>query len=328
MAERKMVQPMSKFERFFIERLSRASLGSKIANTNSKLSLGGSSKDVRLQPLDGYDSEQFPRDIQSAGLEIIKIVKPYEPGSTSSQLDTYIVRDTDGTEYPVTLGKGKGFGVRDESMILDSISNQIQDILSTEGKEFATIKINKKKYKVNGIETTIGTPKSDFHLTLNGDPVVFISHKKGTTAKHFQQYGGTSLKSGELIYNHPEVKSFVKKIAKLFPNGIPAGASIYRPIKDSNLKMLSIYGPDYGKPFGYNNVTLLLQGNVKLNKVGNNTYEFEASHISYNGEALEGEYDAVLYGRYNPSRGGNHGIKALRTSIMPLAKLSGNTQKI
>jgi len=109
---------------------------------------------------------------------------------------------------------------------------------------------------------------------------------------------------------------------------MPPGSSVYRPIKDSNLKMLAIYGPDYGKPFGYDNVTLLLQGNVKLNKIGNNTYEFDAAHISYNGEAPEGEYDAVLYGRYNPSRGGNHGIKALRSSIMPLAKLSGNTQKI
>ena len=323
-----MVQSMSEFKKFFNERLSRAALGSKIASTNSKLSLGGSSKDVRLQPLDGYDSEQFPRDIQSAGLEIVRVVKPNEPGSTSSQLDTYIVRDTDGTEYPVTLGKGKGFGVRDESTVLNSISNQIQDILSTEGKEFTTIKINNKKYKINGIETTPGTPKSDFHLTFNGDPVVFISHKKGTTAKHYQQYGGTSLKSGEVIYNHPEVKSFIKKIAKLFPDGMPPGSSVYRPIKDDNLKMLAIYGPDYGKPFGYDNVTLLLQGSVKLNKIGNNTYEFDAAHISYNGEAPEGEYDAVLYGRYNPSRGGNHGIKALRSSIMPLAKLSGNTQKI
>lgn len=319
---------MSKFERFFNERLSRAVLGGKIANTNSKLSLGGSSKDVRLQPLDGYDPEQFPRDIESTGLEIIRIVKPNEPGSTSSQLDTYIVRDKDGSEYPVTLGKGKGFGVRDESTVLNSISNQIQDILSTEGKEFTTIKINNKKYKVNGIETTPGTPKSDFHLTLNGDPVVFISHKKGTTAKHYQQYGGTSLRSGNVIHTHPEVVSFIKKIAKLFPDGMAPGTSVYRPIKDINLKMLSIYGPDYGKPFGYNNVTLLLQGNVTLNKVGNNTYEFDGSHISYNGEAPEGEYDAVLYGRYNPSRGGNHGIKALRSSIMPLAKLSGNTQKI
>lgn len=327
MVKRKMVC-MRTFKTIFNERLSRAALGKKIANTNSNLSLGGSSKDVRLQPLDGYNSAQFPQDIESVGLEIVRVVKPNEPGSTSSQLDTYIVRDIDGTEYPVTLGKGKGFGVRDESTVLDSISNQIQDILNTKDKEFITIKIDNKKYKVNGIETTPGTPKSDFHLTLDSKPVVFISHKKGTTAKHYQQYGGTSIKSGENIYNHPEVKSFIEKIANLYPDGMPPGSSVYRPIKDSKLKMLAIYGPDFGDSFGYNNVTLLLQGNVKLREAGNNIYDFEAAHISYNGEAPAGSYDAVLYGRYNPSRGGNHGIKALRSSIMPLAKLSGNTQKI
>tara|TARA_S200002703_G_C3760022_1_gene233930 strand:+ start:59 stop:1018 length:960 start_codon:yes stop_codon:yes gene_type:complete len=319
---------MITFTKFFNERSSRAALGKKIAAAIPNLSVGGSSKDTRLQPLDGYDPEKFAQDIESVGLQIVKVVKPNEPGSTSSQLNTYIVRDEDGEEYPVTLGKGKGFGVRDEATVLNSISNQIQDILGTEGKDFFTIKIDNKKYKVNGIETTPGTPKSDFHLTFNGEPVVFISHKKGTTAKHYQQYGGTSLKSGEIIHNHPEVKSFIQKIAKLFPEGMPPGSSVYRPIDDTNLKMLAIYGPDYGKEFGYDNVTLLLQGNVKLNKTGNNLYEFEASHISFNGEAPEGDYDAVLYGRYNPSRGGNHGIKALRSSIMPLAKLSSKTQKI
>ena len=85
---------------------------------------------------------------------------------------------------------------------------------------------------------------------------------------------------------------------------------------------------DYGQKYGIDNVNALYQGNMTIVPGSDDTYELDAHHVVYNGDIPTGNYEPVLYGRYSGSRGGNHGIKDLRTSISPIAKVSKNTQDI
>jgi len=310
------------------KKYSRKELATIIAAEDPNLTVGSSSKDARIQPTGSYDSAKFIQTLKDAGLEVIRIAKPGEDGSTSGQLRTYIVQDEDGNEYPVVLGKGKDFGTRDENLVLDNLEEQIKALLIQDDVDHITIEINGYSQKVDGIKTTPKTPKSDFNFTYKGKPVLFISHKAGKKASDYQQYGGTTCKSGEDICQNEEVEEFVAQIKEMYPDGMPPGKSLWKKIKKPILKKLSLFGPDYGEEYGEDNVNALYQGNMKIVPGNNDTYKLEAHHVVYNGDIPTGDYEPVLYARFSGSRGGNHGIKDLRTSISPMAKVSKNTQDI
>ena len=317
---------MKTFKHFF--EVSRSALAKQIADTDANLNPGTSSKDVRVQPAGNYNPNNFVHNIKSSGLELVRIAKPGEDGSTSGQLLTYIVKDESGREYPVVLGKGVGFGTRDEDYVITDLREQLAELISNSGQDYIKLQIDDKVYSVNGIESTKGTPKSDFHFTYNEQPQVYISHKAGRSAKDYQQYGGTTCRAGDKVCSHPEILSFVKRLQRLFPKGMQPKTSVYRPIKDEYLKQLAIFGNNYGEEFGVDNVNALYQGKMSIVKKGRG-YILTANHFVYNGDLpTEPEYQPVLYGRYNPSRGGYHGIPALRTMIMPAAKLTSTTKKI
>lgn len=294
-----------------------------IASKDENLMPGSSSKDIRVQPTDNFKREDFQRVLTDAGLEIVKIVKPYEPGSTSSQLETYIVRDEAGNEYPVVLGKGRGSMLRTESYAINDIKQQIEDILNEPGasNEYFNVEIQGKEYKVNGISSTEGSPKSDFSLDYNNKPVIFISHKNGTAPKDFQQYGGLTKKAGEKISVHPEVEEFVKEVRARFPHGLKSKQHYFKKIEDDNLKLMSMYGGDYGGEFGKDNVNVILQGKVTFVPVqGNsNTFKLDANKVMYNGELpeKESEYDPMLYIRFSGTRPGNYGVVNARFMVVP-----------
>jgi hypothetical protein len=314
-------------ERVFLEKYSRNALSSKIASAHDLLEVGRSSKDSRLQPIGELDPADIPDIIRKSNLKIVDIVKPGKQGSTSGQLDTYIVSDDEGNTYPVVFGKGKGFSVRDEDAALSSIQFQLEELIGN--KKYITLSIDGNLYKVDSIKSTPGTPKSDFHFEFRGVPNVFISHKKGKSPRDFQQYSGTSLKAGINISQHPEVVRFVSAIKKRFPEGLSSGQSFYRKIKDPELMKLAVYGPEYGGDFGIDNVQALLQGPVTFERMGaGSTYSLKSNHTLYNGEIPSEKYEPILYIYYNASRGGNHGIKFARTGVLPIAKASTSTVKI
>jgi len=302
--------------------VSRGKLAALIASQDSNLEPGSSSKDVRIQPTGPYDSSNFIKTLEDSNLKLIRTAKPGEEGSTSGQLLTYIVQDEHGNEYPVTLGKGLGFGTRDEDTVLESLKSQISDILLAKPTDYILLDINGYIQKIDGVETTPGTPKSDFHFTYKGRPVMFISHKAGKKASDYQQYGGTTCKSGESICSHKEVIRFIDQIKEKYPDGMPPGVSLWKSIEDAELKKMALFGADYGGEYGINNVNALYQGSITIAPGENNTYILNALHVVYNGDIPEGEYTPVLYARYSGSRGGNHGIKDMRSSISPIAKVS------
>ena len=307
---------------------SRPQLAAKIAAFDINLTAGASSKDIRIQPVAPISNDIFFNAIKNAGLSIVDAKKPGEEGSTSGQLVTYIVADENGHQYAVVLGKGKGFGTRHEDFIIIDLREQITTEISNSALDHIVIDVNGYKQKVNGVESTPGTPKSDLEFTFNGKPVIFISHKAGRKPTDHQQYGGMTNSSGTNISNHPEVIEFTKALKSHFSKGMPAGVSVHRKIIDDRLKQLSVFGNDFGKEFGINNVNALYQGDMKLKKGSSNNYVIESPHVVFNGEIPTGAYDPFLTARFSGSRGGNHGIKDLRSAISPKAKISSNSKAI
>lgn len=300
----------------------------KIQAADRRLSAKSSSKEIRLQPSEAYTPEDLFKLFNQLGLKLIKAVKPGQEGSLSGQLMTYIVQDETQTSYSIVLGKGKGFGVKDENLAIEDLTHQINSLIAEGNGDHIILNINGNKQKVDGIKSTPGFPKSDFEFTYKGQSVLFISHKAGTTAKDYQQYGGLTTVSGQNVAEHPEVIAFAKTIKSKWPE-MPAGKSVYRMIKDPMLKKYALFGSNFGKGFGVNNVNALYQGHMKLIPgSAPNEFTIKAAHVTFNGDLPTGPYEPILYGRFSGSRGGNHGVKNLRTGILPLAKLSSSTEQI
>ena len=248
------------------------------------------------------------------------------------QLRTVRLLGEDGNEYKLSDleksaefgGKGAGSGTLKEDIELQSLIKQLNDIRKKQKTGTVPIKVGGKTFNVADAITTPGTPKSDFHLVDdNGKEVVWISHKDGRTAKDFQQWGGISKRSEPTIFSHPETQSFIDDLKKTYPDGLPRRTTLYRKIKDDKLKNFSVYGNQYGNDEGRQNVSILIQGPIKLQKSGN-VYKFVSNHVHYNGEKMTGDFEPVLTAIYKGDRS-DAGVKGTRIVIMPIAgrKMTG-----
>jgi hypothetical protein len=239
---------------------------------------------------------------------------------------------TDGKEYLLSAlgksaefgGRGAGAGTAKEDMELKSLRDQLNAIKSDTASATVPIMIGSKTYKVFDVVTTPGVPKSDFHLVdINGKELVWISHKDGRGPRDFQQWGGISARAEPSIFKHPETQKFIDDLKAQYPDGLPKATTLYRKIKDTKLKMLSVYGNQYGTREGRQNVSILIQGPVKLQKAGG-SYQFKSNHIHLNGDVIDGDFEPVLTAIYKGDRS-DAGVKGTRIVIMPIAgrKMTG-----
>lgn len=213
-------------------------------------------------------------------------------------------------------GKGAGSGTLKEDAALGSLRKQINDAKKQIGKAVIPIKVGTKTYQVFDVVSTPGTPKSDFHLVdIDGKELVWISHKDGKTEKDFQQWGGMSQRVEPAIFSHKESQKFIKDMLGLYPNGIPNATTVARKMKDKNLKMMAVYGNEYGKALSRQNTSLMLQGHVELKKKGS-SFVIEAYHTHLNGEEMTGGYEPVFMAIYKGDRS-DMGIKGARVVIAP-----------
>lgn len=234
--------------------------------------------------------------------------------------------DKSGKEYSLSSlkknaefgGKGERFGVIKEDAEVESLRKQILEAKAKLASPTVPILVNNIKYDVFDVESTPGTPKSDFHFTdINGKEIVWISHKDGSTAKDFQQWGGISQRNEPTIFAHKEVQQFIKDLKEKYPNGLPNATSVYRKINDEKLKMLSVYGNEYLKnAYSRQNVTIMLQGSSRLIKNGA-SYSLTATHTHANGDKMTGLYEPVLTAIYKGDRS-DAGVKGTRIVIMPI----------
>ena len=224
-------------------------------------------------------------------------------------------------------GKGAGGSLAAEDAAIKQTREAIEEAIK-QNKGPIKIRCGNQTYdNIVGVEKTQGTPKSDFHLIdSSGNAVIWISHKDGRTAKDFQQWGGISERKEPEIFSHKETQQFISDLKKVYPNGLPPATTLFRHIKDDRLKKLAVYGNQYGKKLGEQNVTVLLQGPVSLSKHGN-VYHLNANHVHYNGDSVDGNgYDPVLMAIYKGDRS-DAGVKGTRIVISPVGGRKGTEFK-
>lgn len=208
-------------------------------------------------------------------------------------------------------GKGTGYSIRVETQIIEYLRKQLFSIKFDEANTIP-LKIGDIITQVYDIKNIPGTPKADFKFEgIESD--IFLSHKKGTHARHFNQWSGLTQ---DPISEHEEVKSFIYNVKERY-NEMPLATNAVSHIEDENLKKIAVYGNDFGSnTFGMNNVHAVLQGNVNL--VANGAfYELVPHHVFYNGDKIDGEYEPVLSAMYKGDRN-QYNVKGARFVIQPL----------
>jgi len=234
--------------------------------------------------------------------------------------------DVDGNKIHITsLKKTTEFGgvesgkfLAKENFAIADLNEKLQEIFSESGATSIDIKIQNNLYtNIVKAESTPKTPKSDFSLiNADGEQVVWISHKDGTDAKGFQQWGGIT---GAESRDSAEVKEFVKLINAELENQnlteFPRKQTWAVPLSNPELALKAVYGKDFGSNFGINNVQLVIQGLANLIPL-KNYYTLDSHRVLYNGQVPTDGYTPMLMVRYLSDRA-NLGIRFARASISP-----------
>lgn len=203
-----------------------------------------------------------------------------------------------------------------EDAEVSSIRRKLEQIKNQLGSDFVNLQVGKNTYQVVNVESTPGTPKSDFHFRdRNGNMVGFVSHKDGSSATAIQQWGGMTPRGEPMIAAHPETQAFVQTCQAKFGNSMPRATTVARKIKDNRLKMMAVYGSGFGGGLSIQNVDVLLQGTVNITRTGVGRYKLVASANTHsNGDSIGGAYEPVFMCIYKGDRD-NYGIKNARMVI-------------
>ena len=203
-----------------------------------------------------------------------------------------------------------------EDAEVSSIRRKLEQIKNQTGSDFVNLQVGKNSYQVVNVESTPGTPKSDFHFRdVNGNMVGFVSHKDGSSATSIQQWGGMTPRGEPMIAAHPETQAFVQTCQAKFGNSMPRATTVARKIKDNRLKMMAVYGSGFGGGLSIQNVDVLLQGTVNITRTGVGRYKLVASANTHsNGDSIGGAYEPVFMCIYKGDRN-NYGIKNARMVI-------------
>ncbi len=219
-------------------------------------------------------------------------------------------------------GKPSGYACKLEHAMLGSVKSQLTVAIENNGGQPITIKAGPNNYGgIVDVVSTPGHPKSDIHfLNAEGEEVAFISHKAGKASNDFQQYSGVSK-----FIDHPEVITFIEDVKDYYGgDDIPSRGVKQRLIEDEELKLKSIYGHNFGNgEFGIDNVNLLIQGDVKLQQIGQATYDIAGSIMFDNGVVPDRGYEPSLIITYRTARS-NRYFNNGRLGIWPTANIHKN----
>lgn len=209
---------------------------------------------------------------------------------------------------PAFGGKGKGSGTAKEDIALAGINTELEKIGSID------VVLAGKTYKgISKAVTVKGTPKADFTLNNEEGPQIFLSHKDGTTVKHFQQYSGF-----KGLEEYEEIKAFVEAVRNTTNGELESKQSFKRALLSDEVKRRSVYGLDFGSDsFGINNCQAILQGTVKFEAQESGDYVITCNHQIHNPDIPSGEYEPMLYVTFRRDRN-NMGIKNARFGIYPV----------
>lgn len=162
--------------------------------------------------------------------------------------------------------------------------------------------------------------KADFMgVDENGKLKFFISHKDGFNAKDYQQYSGVSSRSGDSIYNHPQVQEFRRQISEKTSEDF-YGKMFYKKITDVNdgieLKRRAVFGKYYDdgpSSLSSNNINYFAQGNLRVTSVYTATKRRRAKvKIEFATMLITRDDIDMLSNEYEPYLGARQG-EAYRT---------------
>jgi len=208
-------------------------------------------------------------------------------------------------------GKASGFSTRGEDEALANINQKLKEM----GAVDIVLSPGGKVYKgINGATTFKGTHKADFSLNTDGTPKIFISHKVGTSAKAFQQYGGFTG-----LYSYPEVAKFTEDVKEITGGKMePGGPSYRRKVNSEEVIRKAVYGLDFGaSSYGIDNVQIVIQGDLELQPLNDGTFLLKGFHTILTPEPPTGNgYDSYFYALYRGDRN-NGGIKTCRLFVAP-----------
>jgi len=241
---------------------------------------------------------------------------------------------------PTATESGELLFINDFNSTLErEIEKEIKNPRSTIDKlcPGLTIKIGSFIFDgVVGVNKVSGTPKADLALVACKNKklveVAYISHKKGSSAKDFQQYGGLSKDAGDIIFNDTLVKEYIRALKENVGETASSGQSFYRVISSDlsgkNLVGRSVYGPEWSsgnRSYNENSIHCIFQGDPTLQKQGN-IYNLHASGALHTSKditwAFNGNFKAVFASTFRAGRStvSSEGIKInfLRTGIYPI----------
>ena len=253
-------------------------------------------------------ADDLAAEMMSAGYK--KVMK----GKTDKGKNVTINYPYDFFKTPDLGGKGIGSGTAAEDAALTNFRSEMNKVMQSTGLPYVNIQVNGRVVKAVNVVSTPGTPKSDFHLMdAEGNELAWISHKDGRSSKDFQQWGGIT-ELVKAVGQHRELTSFIDAVRNDSPNGLDGSKSYARVLKDRKLKMLAVYGKDYGGKPSRQNVDVLLQGPIKLRKKGQN-YVMTSNHTMENGTMPTGGYTPQLFVRKGDRD--NFRIKNARFMVAP-----------
>jgi len=214
----------------------------------------------------------------------------------------------------------------------------IKDAVEQEGKP---IRVKIGKYNVENVVTAAadqikGDPKADIALINDSTKEVgFISHKKAGGARAYQQYGGISLRSGQIIHEDILVEKYVRDLnnfvtREYIDGAAGVGFSAWRKIEDTpagrNLVGRSVYGPMWnnGATFNRESVHCIGQGAPILTRNNDGSYKLTFSESIHTADdltwAFRGEYQAIFATTYRNGRTTSHQdiiVRNARSGIYP-----------
>jgi len=237
----------------------------------------------------------------------------------------------------------------------------IQALLQDIEEDHIRVILGSKEYKVDEFRQIEGRPKADMAFTYKGKDKIWVSHKLGTKAADFQQYGGITNDLGYLKNSRKSrivtgtsndyINKFLSNVDLILENvygakpnkagmysfnDVRKGTNFAIPISDNNISGLVMFGKDYnsGKP-GLDNAHILVDGNIILKKAGEgNAYTIDGSYHTMLNPSLPGSkdkfptkapYQPMLFVMRSASQGLNQGgfLKA-RVVIWPRNKITEN----
>ena len=167
--------------------------------------------------------------------------------------------------------------------------------------KISSIKINGFEFEFDDFVRINSSCKADFAFKNADKEIVWISHKDGSTDRHFVHFGGVSH-----LKNDPIIQHFVAKHKERYDR--QPNYTVGMILDDEELRLKSVYGKDYGAELSRDNVSFVVQGKMTIDD-----NSLVANKIIENGNSLP-DKTFMLYSRRSLDRS-DCGLSNCRLSI-------------